>query len=202
MAPKNHYNHTILRAIASGERVTQRGLASELGVALGLTNLLIRRLAAKGFVKVAGAGTRHVKYLMTASGWEELARETRDSLENTINLYTQTREQITHSLDRIADQCARDAQGRKPVVFYGAGDVAEIAYISLQRTDLTLIGVVDDKKSGQFFGMPISSPSSLLPGRFENEPFSHVVVTSVRHADKIRTRLAGLGVPAERVSCL
>ena len=202
MASRTSYNRMILRAIASGDRVTQRGLASELGVALGLANLLIRRLAAKGFVRVAGAGTRHVRYLMTACGWEELAKETRDSLENTVHLYTETREQIRSSLARIAGHCPPAADGRKPVVFYGAGDVAEIAYVSLQQTDLTLIGVVDDKKTGQFFGLPISNPASLSAGRIGVEPFGHVVVTSVRHTEKIRGRLEALGVPADRVSWL
>lgn len=199
---RNNYNHVILRAIASGAPVTQRSLSGDLGVALGLTNLLIRRLVAKGYVKMGGVGTRHVRYLMTASGWEALAQETRDSLENTVHLYTETREQIRTSLDRIAERCALDERGRKPVVFYGAGDVAEIAYVSLQRTDLTLVGVVDDKKSGQFFGMDIQRPSALSAARLNGEPYGHVVVTSIRHAEKIRARLGMLDVPADRVSSL
>jgi DNA-binding MarR family transcriptional regulator len=146
-SPQNEYDHQILQAIASGERITQRSLSSDLGVALGLTNLLIRRLVGKGYVKMA-VGTRHVRYLMTPAGWEALGRATRLSLENTIHLYTQTREQIRSSLATVSEQCAVHPSGEKRVVFYGAGDVAEIAYISLQHTDLTLVGVVDDRRRG------------------------------------------------------
>lgn len=202
LTTKNDYNRVILRAIASGDRVTQRSLANELGVALGLTNLLIRRLVANGYVKISGAGTRHVRYLMTTDGWELLARETRNSLENTVHLYTETREQIRTSLESIAARCVPDARGVKPVVFYGAGDVAEIAYVSLQRTDLTLVGVVDDIKAGRFFGIPIHPPSALSPAALAGAPYRHVVVTSVRHAGKIRARLETLDVPLDRVSCL
>lgn len=92
--PENEYNRQILQAIASGQRVTQRSLSNRVGPALRLTNLLIRRLVAKGFVKIAGMDTRHVRYLMTAAGWEALAHATRLSLENTVHLYTQTGEQI------------------------------------------------------------------------------------------------------------
>lgn len=196
------YDRRVLEAIASGRRFTQRSLSTELGVALGLTNLLIRRLVAKGYVKVAGMGTRHIRYLMTAEGWDALATKTRDSLENTVQLYTQTREQIRGSLSAISDRCDTDASGQKRVVFYGAGDVAEIAYVSLQSTDLTLVGVVDDRRTGRFFEMEIRPPEQLGEQALGTVPYAHVVVTSLRHADTIRARIERRGVPTERVSCL
>jgi DNA-binding MarR family transcriptional regulator len=200
--PEHPHDRQILQAIASGERVTQRSLAGDLGVAVGLTNLLIRRLAGKGYIKVSGMGTRHVRYLMTPAGWEALARATRLSLENTIHLYTQTREQIRVSLDEVSQRCRIDGDGKKRVVFYGAGDVAEIAYVSLQRTDLTLLGVVDDRRTGRFFDLTISQPNELNADTLCGLTYSRVIVTSIRHADAIQARIAARGVAPERVSCL
>jgi DNA-binding MarR family transcriptional regulator len=198
----NEYNRQILQAIATGKRLSQRSLARELGVALGLTNLLVRRLVGKGYVKVSKMGTKHVRYLMTPAGWEALAHATRTSLENTVHLYTQTREQIRSSLAAVSAQCHPDEAGEKRIVFYGAGDVAEIAYVSLQSTDLALIGVVDDRRTGKFFHVEISSPDTLLPDRLGSIPYSKVVVTSLRHADAICAKLAARSVPRERVFCL
>jgi DNA-binding MarR family transcriptional regulator len=200
--PESDYDRKVLQAIASGGRITQRSLSSDLGVALGLTNLLIRRLVAKGHVKIAGLGTRHVHYLMTAAGWEALARATRQSLENTVHLYTQTREQIRGSLAAISEHCDRNASGQKRIVFYGAGDVAEIAYVSLQSTDLTLVGVVDDHRTGRFFEVTICPSEQLSADMIGTVPYGHVVVTSLRHADAIRARIEGCGIPPDRVSCL
>ena len=201
---RSEHNHDLqlLRAIASGGPVTQRSLASDLGVALGLTNLLVRRLVRKGYVKVTGLGTRHIRYLMTAAGWDALAHATRLSLENTVHLYTETREHIRRSLWDISDRCEPDASGRKRIVFYGAGDVAEIAYISLQSTDLELVGVVDDRRTGRFFGLLIHPSSQLSADAIGAVPYGHVVVTSLRHADTIRVKIAACGVPDDRVSCL
>jgi len=182
--------------------VTQRSLSSDLGVALGLTNLLVRRLIAKGYVKVTGMGTRHIRYLMTPAGWEALAHATRQSLENTVHLYTETREQIRRSLSTISERCGMDAAGQKRVVFYGAGDVAEIAYVSLQSTDLTLVGVVDDRRTGRFFDVEICPSDQLSADTIGTASYGHVVVTSLRHADAIRARIEGRGVPPDRVSCL
>ncbi len=200
--PERNHDLQVLQAIASGRRVTQRSLSTDLGVALGLTNLLVRRLVGKGYVKVTGIGTRHIRYLMTAAGWEALAHATRQSLENTVHLYTQTREHIRRSLSAVSERCEPNESGEKRVVFYGAGDVAEIAYISLQSTDLTLVGVVDDARVNRFFGIPICSSEQLSGETIGGEPYSHVIVTSLRHAEAIRARIAARGVPPERVSCV
>jgi DNA-binding MarR family transcriptional regulator len=200
--PQDEYDRQILQAIGSGRPVTQRSLSADLGVALGLTNLLVRRLVAKGYVRVSRMGPRHVKYLMTVRGWEALATATRLSMQNTVSLYTETREVIRSGLALVSSQCEPDAQGRKRVVFYGAGDVAEIAFVSLQKTDLELAGVVDDWKTGAFFGVPILSPDRLSPTHLDEAPFAHVVITSTRHATEIQQKLMARAFPAERVSAL
>jgi DNA-binding MarR family transcriptional regulator len=200
--PETDYDYRLLRAIAQGSRVTQRALSNELGVALGLTNLLIRRLVGKGYVRMTGMGTRHIRYLMTPAGWEALARTTRVSLENTVNLYTQTREHIRLTLADVSSRCEADANGQKRVVFYGAGDVAEIAYVSLQGTGLTLSGVVDDRRRGRFFDVTICGPDQLTASTLNGTPFSHVIVASIRHADAILQRISDRGVPRSRVSCI
>jgi DNA-binding MarR family transcriptional regulator len=193
----------ILQAIASGGRVTQRSLSSDLGVALGLTNLLIRRLVGKGYVRMAGIGTRQVRYLMTPEGIEALGRATRLSLENTVHLYTQTREHIRASLTMLSEQCDANGSGQKCVVFYGAGDVAEIAYISLQRTDLTLAGVVDDhRRGGRFFGMEIRDPECLSLDGLDGIAYSRVIVATLRHSDAIHARIRQRGIPPSKVYSL
>jgi DNA-binding MarR family transcriptional regulator len=198
-ASEGKYDRQILQAIASGERLTQRSLAREMGVAVGLANLLIRRLVGKGHVRIANMGARHVKYLMTPAGWDALAKATRASLENTVHLYTQTREHIRDSLASISEQCA---ESEKRIVFYGAGDVAEIAYVSLQNTDLSLVGVIDDRRTGRFFHVEISTPDALTADTIAGVPYSHVVVTSLHSADAIRQQLASRDVPPEKVFCL
>jgi DNA-binding MarR family transcriptional regulator len=199
---EHEYHRQILQAIASGQRVTQRSLSGKLGVALGLTNLLIRRLVARGYVKMAGIGTRHVRYLMTPAGLEALANATRVSLENTVHLYSQTREQIRASLSELSARCEADAADLKSIVFYGAGDVAEIAYVSLQSTDLTLVGVVDDRRRGRFFNVTICGPDRLTADGLDGVAYSYIVVASIRHTEAIRSRITACGVPSDRVFCL
>ena len=52
MQRQHERNLEILTAIGEGAPVTQRALAEQLGVALGLANLCLKRLAGKGLIKI------------------------------------------------------------------------------------------------------------------------------------------------------
>src|SRR5262249_60343664 len=68
----------ILTAISEREDVTQRSLAKMLGIALGLTNLYLKRLSRKGYIKVTTIPARRVRYLLTPRGLAETTRLTYD----------------------------------------------------------------------------------------------------------------------------
>jgi DNA-binding MarR family transcriptional regulator len=201
-----HDEHTrrILDTIELGQPISQRSLARELGVALGLANLLVRRLVSKGFIKMLNVRPNRVRYVITSAGMSEKARITRAYFDNTVRLYTHTREQIRRNfLALSASWPSREGNAAsdriKRVLFYGAGEVAEIGYISLQTTDLHLVGVVDDYVDTNFFGQPVHRPEDLQRGGLDGEPFSVVIIMSFRNANLMRAKLDRLGVPSERI---
>ncbi|HEY3131873.1 MAG TPA: winged helix-turn-helix transcriptional regulator [Acidobacteriota bacterium] len=199
----DHHSYKILSEIHSGKPLSQRSLSRELGIALGLTNLLIKRLVKKGYVKTSGAihGGR-VQYLLTPRGIAEKTRLSIAYLENTIHLYTETREKIRSSLDALALSDGDGNNIRQKIIFYGAGDVAEIAYITLNDSAFELIGVVDDHKDGQkFFGRLVASPEDLSLEE-TLRTFDRVVVMTFRKSKDIQKRLLNLKIPKEKVSFL
>lgn len=202
------YTRKILSEVEVRQQVTQRDLANKLGIALGLTNLLVRRLVKKGWIKVVNVKPNRVRYLLTPEGIAAKARATRHYLEETITLYTETRERIRARLEMLSKEWpasngnSDDHNGQaieKNIVFYGAGDEAEIGYISLQAMDLRLVGVVDDRSTKPFFGIPVYSPSCLTPDSLNGQPFGRLVIMSLKKAARIRTRLEKLGFPQDRV---
>ena len=202
MTTHDQYTRHILAEIERGP-VTQRGLSKDLGIALGLTNLLIRRVIKKGWVKAVNVKANRVSYLITPSGIAEKGRITRAYFQNTIRLYTETRERIRESLNELSaswpDNGESNGERQKRVVFYGAGEVAEIGYITLQGSDLQLVGIVDDRRCQPFFGLPVHPASVLRPGELNGQPFDRLIVTSLRKADQIRARLESLGFPPDLV---
>lgn len=209
MKPHDTYTRKILSEIDNGHRVTQRRLASELGIALGLTNLLVRRLVKRGWIEVVRINPNRVQYLLTPAGMAAKARVTRNYLQRTTRLYTETRERIRERLEVLSMSWPADrmdgngnGEGRKTIVFYGAGEVAEIGYVSLQATDLHLVGVVDDAEKTHFFGMPVYHPSCLTPHDLNGTSFGRVVVMSFKKADQIHARLQAGGFPPDHVFLL
>ena len=167
--------------------------------------MLMRRIVKKGWVKVVNARPHTVRYLITPAGMAAKARMTRAYLSSTLRFYSETRERIGESLEALsmewsvpeAEAAARN--GEKEIVFYGAGEVAEIAYVSLQASDLKLIGVVDDHRTQPFFGFPVQRLDRLCSMQLDGEPFGRLVVMSFTERHKIRANLAARSVPSDRV---
>ena len=197
----DEYTRKILTAIDSGQPVTHRSLSRELNVALGLANLLVRRLVSKGYIKVTTIPRNRVKYLLTPAGLAEKTRVSKAYFDNTVRLYTETRERIRESLERVSEDLA--ARGLdKRIVFYGAGEVAEIAFISLQRTDLQLVGIIDDRVDGRFFGMPVHRLEHLTEGTLAGARFAQLGIMSIRKSDQMSAKLDAIGFPSSRVFTL
>jgi DNA-binding MarR family transcriptional regulator len=189
------YEHQILTAIDGGQSLSQRSLANSLGIALGLTNLLVRRLVRKGWVRISRIRPNRVRYFLTPAGVAEKARLSRLYLQNAITFYVRARDRIRESLGNAGGPSTR-------IVFYGTGEIAEIAYVCLQETALELVGVVEvagQRKGRQFFGVPVYSFDGVHDGLLNGTAFDRLVVTSFANHEAIRTRLEASGVTPERV---
>ena len=197
----DQHNYRILSRIDSGKRITQRSIAHELGIALGLANLLIKRLVKKGYVKTGRAiKGKRIRYLLTPQGIAEKTRLSIGYLENTIRLYTETKDKIRRSLLNLAGLTGEENK-RQRVVFYGAGEVAEIAYIALDRSLFELVGVVDDRKQGQqFFDHVVGAPEELSCEGADCPDL--VVVTTFRKSQQIGNRLESFKIPLEKIAFL
>lgn len=193
----------LLDEVEAGRGVSQRSLSRSIGVALGLTNLLLRRLARKGFIRIVKIKPNRVRYVITPAGVAAKARLTRQYLEHSIRFYAEARERVTHSFTALsAEWHGPMPGGAKPIVFYGASELAEIGYVCLQETDLTLIGVIDDQRTRPFFGLPVHGADALGAGSLDGKPFGRIVVMSLRDSEAARARLEALGCDPERIYCL
>ncbi|MEE9154213.1 MAG: winged helix-turn-helix transcriptional regulator, partial [candidate division NC10 bacterium] len=128
----------LLKEIAEGEEITQRALAKKLGIALGLTNLYIKRLAKKGYIRIVNVKRSRIKYLLTPRGIAEKARLAYQFMEYSLGYYMKLRETYRQRLLPL-----RRSEGRR-VLLVGSGEVAEIAALVLWELDLTLEHVVDE----------------------------------------------------------
>jgi hypothetical protein len=136
----------LLTDISSGDTaITQRSLARTHGVALGLTNLLIRRLAKKGFIKITHMKGKHLRYLITPQGIAEKTRLTYQYIHYSLYYYRQIRQFLSRSLSAFA------ATNRRNILLIGTGEVAEIAYLTVRELGLNLTGFIDGRAANPTF---------------------------------------------------
>ena len=187
---RNHLRDLkILDEIDNGKKVTQRGLSEKLGIALGLTNACLKRLARKGHIKITNIKKNRIKYLITPKGIAEKTRLTLSYLQYTLDFYRDTRSKIKSGFKDLVKKRIRR------VIFYGAGEVAELSFLSLQESGLELIGVIDDfKKSETFFGFPILNKEKII--EFD---FDMIIITSFRSMETIYLNLKNLGIKEDKI---
>lgn len=145
----------MLGLLASVERdgaCSQRKLAAELGIALGLVNAYLKRCTAKGLVKVRAVPTRRFAYYLTPKGFAEKSRLTVDYLASSFSFFRQARANCSATLHSAT------GRGIKSIALFGVSDLAEIAIICALEAGVTVRAVVDasDERKA-FVGVPVYS---------------------------------------------
>ncbi len=115
---------TLLEQVERDPDVNQSALASQLGVAVGTVNWHLKRLIAKGYVKVQRAERKKLRYIITPEGIALRARLTVDYIERSFDLYHKTRQRVKDHLATVR------AAGYNRVRIRGDGDVADICRLS------------------------------------------------------------------------
>ena len=195
-----HTEH-ILDEIGAGRPISQRSLSRDLGIALGLTNLLMRRFVRKGWVRATAIQPNRMRYFLTPAGFAEKARISRIALQNSVAFYRHVRVRLHASLARLVESWPlAPGQTERRIFFYGTGEVAEIAYICLQEAPLILAGVVDDEvRRAQFFGVSVHAVADLSVTPLDNAGAERLVVMTFTETDRVRAALDAIGFPMERV---
>ena len=81
----------VLELVEERDRITQRGVATELEIALGMANALIKRLVHKGYIKVKDAPSRRYKYYITPEGFIEKGRLVSKYIANSFKFFGEVR---------------------------------------------------------------------------------------------------------------
>ena len=181
-----HRDLRLLEAVHEDSRVTQRGLAGKLGIALGLANIYLKRMIHKGYIKVVNVQPNRISYLITPRGIAEKARLTYEFMDYSLHLYGEVRQ---HLRDAMQD-CA--AAGKR-VAIYGSGEAAELAYLSLKESGLEPVAIFDQQGGRDFLGMPV------LPiDEHGSVEYDLMIVATLDRTGQPAADLQKVGVPRDK----
>jgi DNA-binding MarR family transcriptional regulator len=126
----------VLDAVERDASVTQRTVALELGIALGLANAYLKRCVRKGLIKVSQVPTRRYAYFLTPQGMTEKSRLTATYLANSFSFFRMARAEY----GGLYVEALRRGQSR--VALLGHGDLSEIANLVAREHPIEVVGVV------------------------------------------------------------
>lgn len=189
MESKNLKTLQLLEAIAADKPTSQRELSDVLQISLGLVNSFIKRLVKKGYCKVTTVPKNRVKYMLTPAGAMEKTRLTYEYISSSYHYFKAAKNRVE---DLYSDL---HSEGATRVIFYGAGELADIAFLSMAGTGVWLIDVVDPKKEGEMFSDFIVKAIS----RLRRVDYDAILVTRVDNHETVLNDIEGVGVPSDKI---
>ena len=156
----DHYKELqILNEIEGSSDVTQRQLSQRAGIALGLTNALLRNLIKKGYLRSQQASWKRWVYSLTPEGVSHKIRLTIDYIKRFLNQYQKIRQTLRAQLEPLA------LHEESRVALVGTGEFAELVYLGLKDLGIQEIEIFSNEIDGdrRFLGMDIEDIGSLEP---------------------------------------
>ncbi len=184
----------LLNAVGENSSLTQRTIANELDIALGLANAYLKRCIRKGLIKVKQAPRNRYAYYLTPRGFAEKSRLTSAYLSISFNFFRHARNQCSDVLRECSEK------GWMRIALAGCSDIAEIASLCAREHGIEIVGIVDGPRAGdgnaqpqEFAGLPVVANLSDLGNKVKA-----VLITNTESPQQVFDRLSK-SVPPDRV---
>jgi DNA-binding MarR family transcriptional regulator len=185
----------ILRLMGEIERdgsPSQRELSRRLNLSVGLINRFIKRLVNKGYFKVKTMPRNRLKYFLTPEGLARKSRLTLDYLEYSLSFYREIKNLLINKFREMEKNNIRS------ILLFGAGEVADLAYLYMQFSNVRLVGIIDTDRNGHdFFEFKVEDFA-----RLNRTDWDAVLLTRVDDIDIYIRWLVERGVSPDRIATL
>ena len=157
----------VLEEVDSSPDLSQRRLAYQLGIALGVTNLLVRKLAKQGYIRVTQLSWKRWAYALTPAGMTRKLYLTKAYIERFIDHYRRVRHLLREDLR------SQPLSTESRVAIVGTTELAELAFLALRDIGVHDIEVFTRNADCRIFlGIPVKELGTLTPSRYAKVIFA------------------------------
>lgn len=132
--------YKIIDALSQKKLSTQREISHHTGISLGLTNIIIKRLVKKGFLKIKKINKRRIFYYLTPKALLQRSIRTYNYIEKTVKDVIEIKKRIQSA---VVQKINSDY---KKIFITGKNEIAEIAKWALLELKLDGINIEIEKK--------------------------------------------------------
>ena len=170
----------LLNEVDGNPELNQRQLSIKLGIALGLTNVLVRSLIQKGYLRVSKASWKRRFYNLTPDGLTHKLRLMTGYISKVLVHYQNVRQTLREQMEGLPVN-----QESRIAVYLGLKEIG-IDEITFYCTSV---------KAGRLFiGMPVHDISTI-----QSENYDKILVAELGSSEELRQELLRVGVPAQNI---
>jgi len=119
----------IISQLGKDANITQRQISQNVGLSLGLVNIILKKLIKKGYVKIRRLNRKNLQYFLTPKGFSQLSRRSYHYLWKTIDSVAKMKNKIQ---ELVLEEYSK---GTTQFLIVGNGELADIVEISLRDLD-------------------------------------------------------------------
>ena len=182
----------LLSEVEDNPQVSQRQLSQRMGIALGLTNVMLRNLVQKGYIRATKAGLKSWLYNLTPEGFSLKVKLTLGYVHRVLDHYHNIRQTLAEELAPLA------LNSESRVAIYGTTEFAELVFLGLRDFGIEEIDIFSPEKANgaRFLAMPVRDIATMVP-----EHYDRVMVAIIGESEPAFLRLKEQGVePGKMVS--
>jgi len=121
----NEREFELVNIVGAQLALTQRDLSRQMSLSLGMTNMLVRRLITKGYIRIKQLDRRKVEYILTSKGFSEKMRKSVKYTIKTLNSIGLIKKRLEIVLDNVY------ASGVRKFYILGSEDLASLTEMVL-----------------------------------------------------------------------
>jgi DNA-binding MarR family transcriptional regulator len=180
----------LMSEIYETPEVNQRQLSLTLGIALGLTNVLLKSLVQKGHIRVSNASWKRRLYNLTPEGLAHKLRLTTVYISKVLDHY----QNIRHTLREQMEGLGVNQESR--VAVCGTTEFTELVYLGLKELGIEEIDFYSkgDAVGERFLGVLVGDIKKI---KFND--YDKVVIAELHGYEALSQTLSDLGVPEQKV---
>ena len=194
-ATKQFKMYRILSEINFNPHLTQRYLSDLLNIAVSMVNAYLDELEREGFIKRIRITRKNVSYILKPKGKSYKDVLSIAYLNATQKIYDNASDFIISFLAQMQNS------GIENLVFYGAGEVADIVLNTYQKSSMSryiqVHAIIDDdlkKQSDTLHNIPIIALDEL-----EEVPYDAIFISSYTHQNSMEQTLKNHGISIEKI---
>ena len=182
----------LLSKVEENPQVSQRQLSQRMGIALGLTNVMLRNLVQKGYIRASKAGLKSWFYNLTPEGFSFKIKLTLGYVHRVLDHYRNVRQTLAEELAPLL------LNPESRVAIYGTTEFAELVFLGLRDFGIEEIDIFTAEKANgaRFLAMPVQEIHTMVPERYDR-----VMVATFGGSEQAFSQLMEQGVePSKLVS--